>query len=67
MAVPACFMILLSFILEKKKNLQLKFTVLFSNIKYHKKYYIRTWVKEANYLDVLSEFHCEIRQSIYKM
>lgn len=29
-------------------------------------YYIRTWVNKANYLNVLSEFHCEVRQSIYK-
>jgi len=36
MAVPACFMILLSLILEKKTHLQLKLNVFFSNVKYHK-------------------------------
>lgn len=36
MAVPACFIILLSLILEKKTHLQLKFNVFFSNITYHK-------------------------------
>lgn len=67
MAVPACFIILLSLILEEKTYLQLKFNI-FSNIKKSQMttYYIRTWVNKANYLNVLSEFHCEVRQSIYK-